>query len=60
MPADVWRFSSVKLSSVRVLVVLVVPNLLNLAVYGWGKDAAYLRQYGAKVLRKLKRKGDAA
>lgn len=44
----------------RVLVVLVVPNLLNLAVYGWGKDAAYLRQYGAKVLRKLKRKGDAA
>ena len=43
-----------------VLVVLVVPNLLNLAVYGWGKDAAYLRQYGAKVLRKLKRKGDAA
>ena len=45
---------------IRVLVVLVVPNLLNLAVYGWGKDAAYLRQYGAKVLRKLKRKGDAA
>ena len=43
-----------------VLVVLVVPNLLNLAVYGWGKAAAYLRQYGAKVLRKLKRKGDAA
>ena len=44
----------------RVLVVLVVPNLLNLAVYVWCKDAAYLRQYGAKVRRKLKRKGDAA
>ena len=39
---------------------LIVPNVLNLAVYAWGRDAAYLRQYGAKVLRKLKRKGDAA
>ena len=39
-----------------VLVVLVVPNLLNLAVYGWGKDAAYLRQYGGKVAKKLLKK----
>ena len=38
------------------LVVLVVPNALNLAVYGWGKDAAYLRQYAGKVAKKLLKK----
>ena len=43
----------------RVLVVLVVPNVLNLAVYGWGKDAAYLRSYAGKLAAKLKRKGKA-
>ena len=37
----------------RIFVVLVVPNALNLAVYGWGKDAAYLRQYAGKVAKKL-------
>ena len=41
----------------RVLVVLVVPNVLNLAVYGWGRDAAYLRSYAGKLAAKLKRKG---
>ena len=40
----------------RIFVVLVVPNALNLAVYGWGKDAAYLRQYAGKVARKLLKK----
>ena len=40
----------------RILVVLVVPNALNLAVYGWGKDAAYLRQYAGKVAKKLLKK----
>ena len=43
----------------RVLVVLVVPNVLNLAVYGWGRDAAYLRSYAGKLEAKLKRKGKA-
>lgn len=43
----------------RVLVVLVVPNVLNLAVYGWGRDAAYLRSYAGKLAAKLKRKGKA-
>ena len=37
----------------RIFIVLVVPNALNLAVYGWGKDAAYLRQYAGKVAKKL-------
>ena len=41
------------------LVVLVVPNVLNLAVYGWGRDAAYLRSYAGKLAAKLKRKGKA-
>ena len=40
----------------RILVVLVVPNALNLAVYGWGRDAAYLRQYAGKVAKKLLKK----
>ena len=40
----------------RIFVVLVVPNALNLAVYGWGKDAAYLRQYAGKVAKKLLKK----
>ena len=40
----------------RIFVVLVVPNTLNLAVYGWGKDAAYLRQYAGKVAKKLLKK----
>ena len=40
----------------RIFIVLVVPNALNLAVYGWGKDAAYLRQYAGKVAKKLLKK----
>ena len=40
----------------RIFVVLVVPNALNLAVYGWGKDAAYLCQYAGKVAKKLLKK----
>ena len=40
----------------RIFVVLVVPNALNLAVYGRGKDAAYLRQYAGKVAKKLLKK----
>ena len=40
----------------RIFVVLVVPNALNLAVYGWGKDAAYQRQYAGKVVKKLLKK----
>ena len=40
----------------RVLIVLIVPNVLNLAVYAWGRDAAYLRQYGGKVAKKLLKK----
>ena len=40
----------------RIFVVLVVPNALNLAVYGWGRDAAYLRQYAGKVAKKLLKK----
>ena len=40
----------------RILIVLIVPNVLNLAVYAWGKDAAYLRQYGGKVAKKLLKK----
>ena len=40
----------------RIFVVLVVPNALNLVVYGWGKDAAYLRQYAGKVVKKLLKK----
>ena len=48
-----------KISVIDVLVVLVVPNVLNLAVYGWGRDAAYLRSYAGKLAAKLKRKGKA-
>ena len=40
----------------RIFVVLVVPNALNLAVYGWSRDAAYLRQYAGKVAKKLLKK----
>ena len=40
----------------RILIVLIVPNVLNLAVYAWGKDAAYLRQYAGKVAKKLLKK----
>ena len=43
----------------RAVLVLVVPNALNLAVYGWGGDAAYLRQYAAGVWRKLIKKRSA-
>ena len=43
----------------RAVLVLVVPNALNLAVYGWGGDAAYLRQYAAGVWRKLTKKRSA-
>ena len=42
----------------RILIVLIVPNVLNLAVYAWGKDAAFftMRQYGGKVAKKLLKK----
>ena len=40
----------------RILIVLIVPNVLNLAVYAWGRDAAYLRQYAGKVAKKLLKK----
>ena len=40
----------------RVLIVLIVPNVLNLAVYAWGRDAAYLRQYAGKAAKKLLKK----
>ena len=43
----------------RAVLVLVVPNALNLAVYGGGGDAAYLRQYAAGVWRKLIKKRSA-
>ena len=43
----------------RAVLVLAVPNALNLAVYGWGGDAAYLRQYAAGVWRKLTKKRSA-
>ena len=43
----------------RAVLVLVVPNALNLVVYGWGGDAAYLRQYAAGVWRKLIKKRSA-
>ena len=43
----------------RAVLVLVVPNALNLSVYGWGGDAAYLRQYAAGVWRKLIKKRSA-
>ncbi|MEE0708360.1 MAG: oligosaccharide flippase family protein [Gemmiger sp.] len=35
----------------RAVIVCILPNLLNLAVYGWGSDAAYLRGYAARILR---------
>ena len=35
----------------RAVIVCVVPNLINLVVYAWGSDAAYLREYAARVLR---------
>ena len=43
----------------RAVLVLAVPNALNLAVYGWGGDAAYLRQYAAGVWHKLTKKRSA-
>lgn len=39
----------------RVGVVAVVPNAVNLACYGWTSDAAYLRGYAGKVWAKLKK-----
>ena len=38
-------------------VVLVVANVLNLAVYGWVWDAAYMRCYAGKLAAKLTRMG---
>ena len=32
--------------------VCLLPNLLNLAFYGWSSDAAYLREYAARILKK--------
>ena len=43
----------------RAVLVLLVPNAINLAVYGWCGDAAYLRQYAAGVWRKLTHKRSA-
>ena len=43
----------------RAVLVCVVPNLFNLAVYAWGRDAAYLRQYAVGVWQKLKHRRSA-
>ena len=43
----------------RVIIVCLLPNLVNLVVYGWGSDAAYLRQYAAGIWHKLKQKRSA-
>ena len=43
----------------RAVLVLLVPNAINLAAYGWCGDAAYLRQYAAGVWRKLTHKRSA-
>ena len=43
----------------RAVIVCIVPNLLNLVVYGWGSDAAYLRQYAAGLWQKLRHKRSA-
>ena len=40
----------------RALIVCIVPNLINLAVYAWGSDAAYLRGYAARILRARRKK----
>lgn len=40
----------------RVCLVAVVPNALNLALYGWTSDAAYLRQRAMGLLRALNAK----
>ena len=54
MPLDGW------LGLVpRAVIVCVVPNLINLVVYAWGSDAAYLRRYAAGVWQKLKHKRSA-
>ena len=36
----------------RAVIVCLLPNLLNLAFYGWSRDAAYLREYAARIVRK--------
>lgn len=36
----------------RAVIVCLLPNLLNLAFYGWSSDAAYLREYAARIVRK--------
>ena len=36
----------------RAAIVCIVPNLINLAFYGWSSDAAYLREYAARIVRK--------
>ena len=38
----------------RAVVVCLLPNVLNLALYAWTKDAAYLRRRAADLWRKLK------
>ena len=44
----------------RVLVVLVVPNMLNLAVYGWGRDACLSAQLtGRKTGSQTQTKGES-
>lgn len=43
----------------RGIIVCLLPNLVNLVVYGWGSDAAYLRQYAAGIWHKLKQKRSA-
>lgn len=35
----------------RAVVVCLLPNALNLAVYAWGADAAYLRSYALRILQ---------
>ena len=38
----------------RAVIVCLLPNLLNLAFYGWSSDAAYLREYAARIVRKTR------
>ena len=42
----------------RGVIVVILPNAINLAVYGWMPDAAYLRGYAAKVAAKLRHRGE--
>lgn len=43
--------------ALRLVIVAVVPNTMNLAVYAWTTDAAYLRGYAARVVAKIRKGG---